>query len=420
MECTIVIRSCDPITPIGTMDIAVVSSGHIPSRWAHSLAPAKNAHGFQQLGHRVELLTVERLTETINKRRIPDVHAHYDIDDAVEIRYFRDNPLFYVKEQKPIGYLPGALRRLTGNRIRYLWDPERRISRYCADREFDLVYCRTYRTAYYNVRRGVPTVMESHTQNTEHPDLRKVIDVSDEPAFRGLVTISEALRENFVRAGVPGEKVAVVQPGVDLERFEDGSDQRTLRRRLGLPVDRDIVLYTGSLAANRGIERLIDTAGRLPGVEFVFVGGAEEQREHWASVAASRDVENVRLVEFVPNEEIPRYLAAADVLTIAYEDDGETDLDLDYTSPSKLFEYMAARRPIVAADIPPHARLVSHGESALLVPPDDVTALSDEIRRVLSNDKLGERLAANAYEEAKKYQWKRRCETILDEFAWGR
>jgi glycosyltransferase involved in cell wall biosynthesis len=398
------------------MDIATVSSGHIPSKWAHSLAPAKNSHGFQQLGHDVELLTVERLTERLNKRNIKDVHDHYDIDNSIDIRYFRDNPLFYIQEQKPLGYLPGALRRLTGNRIRYVWDPERRISDYCLDCDVDICYCRTYRTVYYNIGNGVPTVMESHTQSTTHPDLQRVIEMTDKDAFKGLITISKQLQANFVDAGVPSEKVEVILPGVDLTQFQNVGEKRALRRELDLPVDTDIAMYTGSLRDIYGIDHILHAAAELPEVVFVLVGGSDEKRERWRDTASKHGIENVQFVEFVPNSEIPRYLTAADVLLAPYVDDGDTDLDLDYTTPSKLFEYMAAERPVVATDVSPHARLIDHEHSGLLAARGDPEAFTEQIRRALTDDILARQLSTGAATDIREHQWSRRCQRILDEF----
>jgi glycosyltransferase involved in cell wall biosynthesis len=83
------------------------------------------------------------------------------------------------------------------------------------------------------------------------------------------------------------------------------------------------------------------------------------------------------------------------------------------TSPLKLFEYMAARRPIVATRIPALAGLLRHGENAWLVAPDSAEALAEGIESVLASPAVGERLAEQAWRDVQHYTWKRRAADIL-------
>lgn len=80
-----------------------------------------------------------------------------------------------------------------------------------------------------------------------------------------------------------------------------------------------------------------------------------------------------------------------------------------HTSPIKLFEALAAGRPIVATDLPSTRELLQDGRDALLVPPDDALALAAAIRRLLADRGLAERLARRAFESAPRYSWDARA-----------
>ena len=81
----------------------------------------------------------------------------------------------------------------------------------------------------------------------------------------------------------------------------------------------------------------------------------------------------------VPPDEVAAHLASADVLALP---NTATSISERYTSPLKLFEYMAAGRPIVVSDLPAIREIVRHGESAWLVAPGDAAALAAGIGRV--------------------------------------
>ncbi len=78
----------------------------------------------------------------------------------------------------------------------------------------------------------------------------------------------------------------------------------------------------------------------------------------------------------------------------------------------KMFEYMVARRPIVASDLP-SLREVLNEENAFLVKPDDAEALAKGIKEILEDSQLAENLANKAFQDVQKYSWAKRVENIL-------
>jgi glycosyltransferase involved in cell wall biosynthesis len=112
-------------------------------------------------------------------------------------------------------------------------------------------------------------------------------------------------------------------------------------------------MCTGHLYAGRGADLFLALATEFPQASFVWVGGQTEDIETWKSRAQS---DNVTFTGFIPNQDLPLYQSAADVLLMPYShsimgSSGTAD-STSVASPMKMFEYMAAGRAIVTSDLP--------------------------------------------------------------------
>ena len=397
------------------MKIAVVTSGHIPSQWAHSFATLKKAYGFKKLGHDVEVLTVERFFEERNRRKIKNVCKFYGVNEDIAILYFKDNPLFYLEELKYFKYILWLFKKITKNKIRYISDPEKVISEYCKQINVDICYCRTYRTAYYNIKNGIYTIMDSQTTDTSQPDLQKVIELSRSKYFRCLVTVSDILKQNFIRAGVPEDKVLVLWNGIDLDSFQNLPGKHEIRKILKLEENNKIVTYCGSLFPDKGIEHILLVAKNIPRVMFLLAGGTESQITFWKNYINSYKIKNVYFTGFVEGSKVPLYLRAADVLIMPYKTDQKIKImDINTTCPLKLFEYMASKRPIVSTKIPAISRIITDRVDGLLAQPNNIKELTNFVEIILNDTKLAKNLATNAYNKVRCYDWKNQCEKMLE------
>ena len=242
------------------------------------------------------------------------------------------------------------------------------------------------------------------------------VEVHDEPptqaAWRALervdavVVISQALKD-LIASRMPhlADRVHVEHDGVDLERGAP-MDRAAARTALGLPQDRPIVAYAGRVNDAKGAGVLAAAAPRIrreTGADVLLVGKVYE--DHFA------DAPGVSLAGFVPPADVPTYLAAADVLVMPTTEDLAYAA---YTSPLKLFEYMAAERPIVSSSLATVREVLEDGESALLYPPSDPDALAQAVVRLLQDPQLAARLADRAARDVRRYSWTRRAERILD------
>jgi glycosyltransferase involved in cell wall biosynthesis len=253
---------------------------------------------------------------------------------------------------------------------------------------------------------------------------------------RRLVAITHALATDLaekldaprVRVELPQEQAdvqtfTVVAPdGVDLERYTGLPEPEEARRRLlgadaslALEPDRFTAGYTGHLYAGRGVEMILEMAGRLPEIGFLLVGGEPEEVIRLRDTVQSRDLRNVYLTGFVPNAELPRYHAACDLFLMPYQRRVAASSGGDisrYLSPMKLFEYMACGRPILCSDLPVLREVLNPG-NAVLLPPEDTDAWVSALQLLRNDPERCMALSEQVRQEVERYTWERRAQHIL-------
>lgn len=382
------------------MKIAVCNDANIPSLYAHSFSLMKTAQGFAALGHQVKVITANSLRATWGRLRFRDLAAHYGLSHGLEITWLPPSPRAY-------------LRSATQDDPLYA----QRAAQLIETEGMDLVYARSYLTPALTALAGIATVAETHTTNYGNPHLARLHQVAGLPAFKALVTIHADIAQEHARRGVPPEKLLVLEDGVDLERFQVENDPAHWKRALGLEPDKHYAVYSGHLYADKGIEVILEAAQALAGhgeLEFLLVGGFKEDRRRWESWCAQQGLKNVRFTGFVPNSQVPGYLKAASCLLLPYRLDREHKvMDVHTTSPLKLFEYLAARRPIVATAVPTVAKVLSQGHNALLAAPGDQQGFEQAIFTAIGQPDLAHALSLNAWSTVLPFSWTERCRRIL-------
>ncbi len=206
--------------------------------------------------------------------------------------------------------------------------------------------------------------------------------------------------------GVPNEKIILERNAVDVDAFGK-TDIRDARNALHLPVDTPIVMYTGHLYEWKGADTLARAAARMPDVSVVFVGGTTGDIARFSSSWAG--VPNIRIVGHVAHDDIPLWQSAADVLVLP--NSAKEEISIHYTSPMKLFEYMASQRAIVASDLP-SIREILPESVGYFAKPDDAESFAVAIRQALTDPATGARAKAGR-ELAAHYSWQKRAERIL-------
>ena len=220
----------------------------------------------------------------------------------------------------------------------------------------------------------------------------------------GVVAISFALKRHYQKLNQNIEVAYCWAP--EEENFPYHKTKEELRKELNLPRDKIIIGYTGRLDlfgvhSNYEIGQVIEALNLLPSnVYFLIIGATEKEAQH---LAAGPKVE---IRPRLPYSEIPSYLLACDILVIPKLGDRPGD------SPAKMFEYLAAARPIVAAKTEPVCEVLRHEQTALLVYPNTPQEWAKSIQRLIEDKSLSHKLSQKAFEDSSKYAWKKRAEII--------
>lgn len=280
----------------------------------------------------------------------------------------------------------------------------------------DVVYGRMLQGCRVAAGAGVPTAFEAHMPvwRQDAAKHRAFAEMSARTSLAGVVVISEALGRALVEDFPALEKRVVVAHDAASYR------PRPVLRRPE-PTGPLKVLYAGSLYPGKGMELLIELAPRCPWARFSILGGTDVDLRLWQERA--RNVDNIELLGRKPHEEVSTRLDNADVLVAPYQDavraQGGRRNIAQWMSPLKIFEYMAANRPMVVSDLPVLREVLTDRRNALLVAPGDVEGWAAALERLCRDAELGERLAATARDDFEQcHTWDARAGHVLRSLGW--
>jgi glycosyltransferase involved in cell wall biosynthesis len=235
-----------------------------------------------------------------------------------------------------------------------------------------------------------------------------------------VVVVSTPIRDELVSQGIAGERILVNPNGVDPDRYSPSVDGTAVRRRHGLQGKR-VVGFIGTFGRWHGAEVLAEAFGRLlerrpewrASVRLLMIGDGLTMPEVRANLGRHGVSELVVLTGAVPQEQGPAHLAACDVLASPHV--RNPDGTPFFGSPTKLFEYMAMGRGIVASNLDQIGELLRHGETAWLVEPGDPASLAQGLERLLVDDALARALGAAARAEAvARHTWRDHTRRIVE------
>ncbi|HEX6046171.1 MAG TPA: glycosyltransferase [Pyrinomonadaceae bacterium] len=233
-----------------------------------------------------------------------------------------------------------------------------------------------------------------------------------------IFVVSEVERQNLVARGVPAAKIVVNPNGVDPDVFRPGVGGAQVRTELGIAGADVVAGFVGTFGPWHGVVQLAEAIKRIPAnvpVRFLFVGSGslhvEVERILEAETAAGR----VIFTGAVAHERVPQLLDACDILVsphVPLVDDSDF-----FGSPTKIFEYMAMGKGIVASRLGQIGEVLEADETALLVEPGNVDELAQTIIKLVESPDLRARLGARAREVAfQKHTWQHNARRVLDAF----
>jgi glycosyltransferase involved in cell wall biosynthesis len=303
-----------------------------------------------------------------------------------------------------------------------------------ADRPVSFVYQRYSAYNYTGValarRLQVPFVLEYNGSEVwinriwgrplRYEELAERIEMLNLRAADLIVVVSDAMREELLGRGIDEATILVNPNGVDPDRYSPDVDGRPVRDRLGIG-DETVVGFIGTFGKWHGAEKLAvafnalldghpDLAGR---VRLLMIGDGEGLPATRRIIEEGAYADRAVFVGRVPQAEGPGYLAACDVLVSPHVPN--PDGSRFFGSPTKLFEYMAMGRPMVASRLEQIGEVVEDGVTALLVQPGDTDALAAAMARLIRDPALGRRLGmASRAAAVERHTWRQHTARILE------
>lgn len=365
------------------MKLIYLASIGLPTGWAHSIQIIKMCEAFAMLGHEVTLVVPRRP----NKIKT-DPFTYYDVKRS-----------FAIKKLPCLDLMPGSPSRFV------FWT--RLISFFISSKIYllfkkhDILYSREQLSGLF--------FKDINLEIHELPEIIKPLHKKIWQRAKSLVVLTNFIKAKLIENNIAENKIIIVSDGVDIIEFDLATSQTEARMITNLPLDKKIILYAGSFYLHnwKGVDILLEAAKYLSDYYFVLVGGEVEEIK---KIQQRYQLKNLILITHQSYRQVPYYLKAADILVLPNKK-GDKNSEF-YTSPMKLFEYMASRRPIVASDLPSVREILSE-QNAILVRPSDPASLVGGIKKILSDKTFAEKISQEAFRRAQNYSWNRRAENIL-------
>ena len=264
-----------------------------------------------------------------------------------------------------------------------------------------------------SIRKG-KIIFENHNWYETEKKIKKNLALVKN-AF-GFITTSEIIKKEFVNKGVNADKIIIAPNGVDLNKFNISLSKNEARSRFHLPLDKKLIIYSGHLYEKKGVYTIAESVKYLSDdCRIVFIGGLpddiKKMKRLFGKDANSTTQNGQRKIIFVGQKDrskIPLYLKSADVLVIG--NSAKYLSESTYTSPLKLFEYLAVGNPIVASDVPAIREFVTENE-VVFFEPDNPESLAKAIKFAEDNK---ENLSQNAKQLSQNFSWQKRARKIIE------
>lgn len=367
----------------------------LSSEQANLIQVISMCEAFSKLGHEV-ILAVPK--------------SNIEIEEAYE--YI--NNLFSLKHGFKIIYF----KKVINNKISKYLD-HYKIKKIITNNNPDLCYVRNVLFLKESIKNKVNTIYETHN-NKLHLGSKFINRIllfilkqnSKKEKLIKIICISNELKKYWGKNGLPIEKLEVLHDGFKKEYFIQYRGVKETKKKLGFPTNKKIVMYTGSLYHNREISSIISLASNIKDVIFIVIGGPEKQKEYYEKEARLININNIKFMGRIDHKKIPEFLFSADVLLALWSSKVQT---INYCSPLKLFEYMAAGRHIVATGFPTILEVLKDKKNAFISEPDNYNSLLKTMKEALSMN-YPSKIAENARDDAfNYYSWTSRASFILND-----
>ncbi|MEW6400351.1 MAG: glycosyltransferase [Chloroflexota bacterium] len=394
------------------MKIAVITNSRIPSLTANSIQAMKVAQALIQLDHEIRMFA-PREADPVSRETLA---SHYGLRLTPDLEWLPSNQ--HLKRLDFIFHAARAAKRF-GADIVYTWLPQ---------------------SAALGLWLGYPVVLEMHADVAGRMGAWWLRQFWKARGRKLMTVTTSALRTALERSTsmqFENDAVLVAPNGVELERYEGLPNPSEARRQLDLP-EGPTVGFTGHIYPGRGADLLFELAKQMPQVNFLWVGGTAELVDFWRGRLDEARMTNATMTGFVQHERIPLHQAAADILLMPYSRSISASSGQDIAeviNPMKMFEYMAAGRAIVSADLPVIREVLNEGNAVFCEPYGGRVGLSVpsspyrdhnvegdyvignwrlEIESLLRDEARRVALGAQAKKDVERFTWEMREERVME------
>jgi len=291
----------------------------------------------------------------------------------------------------------------------------KKVSEFLKPNDADLLYCRSHVVLPSMLKTGKPVILELHTlPNRGRSSFVKLCN-----KCKRVICLTTPMKDELVKLGVDGQKVIVEGDAVREEILCEVPPVENFVERLG---GHPVVGYVGSLVArnslSKGVDVLVEALSVLKkqgkAVRGLIVGGPDDWKkkyeDHARKIGLSSD--EVVFTGKVSSSNVSAMMKSCDVLVYPAPASNHPYYMRD-TSPLKIFEYMAAGKPVVAANIPPIRDILDEGTAEFFTPGSSEEC-AKAIHGVISNPEAAHQRTINARKKVGGYTWKKRMARILE------
>jgi len=365
---------------------------------AGSIIPSKTANSLHIM-KMCEALGRENVVELVTMRSSKEI----DINDSIHHFYNIDNKFKIIK-------IPFNENR-KGKWIEYYF----RIFRFLLKRKANLVFGRFLEGCYLASILKIKTIYEIHAPINKSFK-RKVFFfklIGKSKYCKKIVVITKGLKDKMTE-DFPEFKEKYFIASDCSDEVKDFSKRKLFFTNYNLNVG-----YVGHLYSGKGMEIIQKIAPKMESTNFHIIGGTEEDISYWKQIIES---ENIHFYGFIPQNKLSSYINSLDICLLPNQNEilasgsskSKKQNISEYTSPLKLFNYMAHKKAIIASDLPV-LREVLNEKNSMLVDPENEERWIEAIKE-LNNIKKRELLASNAYIDfISNYTWEKRIIKILNE-----
>ena len=295
----------------------------------------------------------------------------------------------------------------------------------------DLVYQRYGRFTWAGVEAGlraaIPLFLEYNGSEVwigKHWDMSGMIPLLERferlnlKAASRIFVVSEVERRNLLRLGIADEKIIVNPNAVDTDKFRPDIGGAKARQELAIGGSKILAGFVGTFGPWHGVLTLAEAITLMPansGIRFLLVGAGRFRDEVERIIRAAGKTDGVIFTGHLEHERIPPLLDACDILLsphVPLEDGSEF-----FGSPTKLFEYMAMGKAIVASRLGQIGEVLTDHESGILIEPGNARQLAEAILRLSESPDLRQRLGVAARRTAvEQHTWKQNAQRVIDEY----